>query len=91
MVFRDRQADIHRHARTHLPKYAVPIFIRRIKERSATHNNKQNKAPLKNDGVDPNRIKEDPMFWVSDNGKGAKYVQYGQKEWEYLNSGKAKL
>lgn len=80
-----------RHARTHLPKYAVPIFIRQIKERSATHNNKQNKVPLKNEGIDPAKVKGDPIFWISDNGKGPDYVPFGQSEWDLLTGGKAKL
>ncbi|KAK6206621.1 hypothetical protein LQW54_007573 [Pestalotiopsis sp. IQ-011] len=80
-----------KHARTHLPKYAVPIFIRQIKERSATHNNKQNKVPLKNEGIDPAKVKGDPIFWVSNNGKGPDYVPFGQSEWDLLTGGKAKL
>ncbi|KAH6644999.1 AMP-binding enzyme [Truncatella angustata] len=80
-----------KHARTHLPKYAVPIFIRRIKERSATHNNKQNKVPLVKEGIDPVKVNGDPIFWISDNGKGSSYVPYGQEGWDSLNSGKAKL
>ncbi|KAK9419655.1 putative AMP-binding enzyme [Seiridium unicorne] len=80
-----------KHARTHLPKYAVPIFIRQIRERSATHNNKQNKVPLKNEGIDPTKVKDDPIFWISENGKGSSYVPYGQQEWDFLNSGKARL
>jgi hypothetical protein len=82
---------MNRHARTHLPKYAIPIFIRQIKQRSATHNNKQNKLPLKNDGIDPAKIKDDPVFWISGHGKGTRYVPYGQKDWDSLNNGKAKL
>lgn len=74
-----------------MPKYAVPIFVRQIKARSATHNNKQNKVPLKNEGIDPSKVKNDPMFWISDSGKGSSYVPYGHADWEFLNSGKAKL
>ncbi|KAK8131533.1 AMP-binding enzyme [Apiospora sp. TS-2023a] len=80
-----------KHARTHLPKYAVPIFVRRIKERSATHNNKQNKVPLKNDGIDPSKVKDDPLFWISEQGKGKSYAPFTEKEWDELNAGKAKL
>lgn len=81
----------NRHARTHLPKYAVPVFLRHLKERSATHNNKQNKVPLKNEGVDPSKVKEDPLFWISDAGKGANYVSYTHEDWNALHAGKAKL
>lgn len=80
-----------RHARTHLPKYAVPIFVRQIKERSATHNNKQNKVPLKNEGIDPSKVKGDPLYWISENGKGSSYVPFTEKEFSELNEGKAKL
>ena len=80
-----------RHARTHLPKYAVPIFVRQIKERSATHNNKQNKVPLKNEGIDPSKVKGDPLYWISENGKGSSYVPFTEKEFSELSEGKAKL
>ncbi|KAI0129784.1 fatty acid transporter [Xylariales sp. AK1849] len=80
-----------KHARTHLPKYAVPVFLRQLKDRSATHNNKQNKVPLKNEGVDPSKVKDEPLFWISDNGKGRSYVPFAQKDWDALNAGRAKL
>ncbi|KAK8120685.1 AMP-binding enzyme [Apiospora kogelbergensis] len=83
--------ELLKHARTHLPKYAVPIFVRRIKERSATHNNKQNKVPLKNEGIDPSKVKGDPLFWISEQGKGNSYAPFTEKEWDELNAGKAKL
>ncbi|KAH6988261.1 hypothetical protein BKA56DRAFT_669816 [Ilyonectria sp. MPI-CAGE-AT-0026] len=35
-----------------LPKYAVPVFLRLLNELSPMHNNKQNKMPLKRDGID---------------------------------------
>ncbi|OTB00455.1 hypothetical protein M426DRAFT_324246 [Hypoxylon sp. CI-4A] len=80
-----------RHARAHLPKYAVPIFIRRIAARSATHNNKQDKVPLKRAGVDPSETAPDPVFWVSDFAKGAQYVPFTQADWDGLKGGRAKL
>ncbi|KAH9885356.1 acetyl-CoA synthetase-like protein [Xylariomycetidae sp. FL2044] len=72
-----------RHARAHLPKYAVPIFIRQLSERSATHNNKQDKVPLKKAGVDPAETKGDPVVWISDMGKGDEYVPFGEREWGF--------
>lgn len=82
---------VARHARTYLPKYAVPVFVRQIKERSATHNNKQNKIPLKNEGVDPAKVRGDPLLWISENGKGSTYVPFTEHEWNALQNGKAKL
>ena len=40
------------HTKAKLPKYAVPVFIRVQKTHSTMHNNKQNKVPLRNDGID---------------------------------------
>ncbi|KAI1802105.1 acetyl-CoA synthetase-like protein [Daldinia bambusicola] len=81
-----------KHARAHLPKYAVPIFIRRISARSATHNNKQDKMPLKRAGVDPAQTAPDPVFWVPDHAKGGSaYVPFTQQDWDALKGGRAKL
>ncbi|KAI1496304.1 hypothetical protein F5X99DRAFT_76558 [Biscogniauxia marginata] len=84
-------AGLLKHARTHLPKYAVPIFIREIKERSSTHNNKQDKVPLKRAGVDPAQTGTDAVFWIGDLGKGDAYVPFTESDWEGLKGGKAKL
>ncbi|KAH7398706.1 hypothetical protein DE146DRAFT_655357 [Phaeosphaeria sp. MPI-PUGE-AT-0046c] len=46
------------HARTKLPKYAVPVFLRVQKKHTTMHNNKQNKVPLRNDGIDLRKIVE---------------------------------
>lgn len=40
------------HTRAHLPKYAVPVFLRIISNLAPMHNNKQNKGPLRKDGID---------------------------------------
>src|SRR5271170_3195416 len=44
------------YVRTRLPKYAVPVFIRVVKSSTHIHNNKQNKVPLRKEGVDPGKI-----------------------------------
>lgn len=80
-----------RHTRTHLPRYATPIFVRLIKERSATHNNKQDKKPLKDEGIDPARVKNDPLLWISKHGRGDTYVPFTQKDYDTLKGGGAKL
>ncbi|KAI1446021.1 fatty acid transporter [Annulohypoxylon stygium] len=80
-----------KHARSHLPKYAVPIFIRRIAARSATHNNKQDKVPLKRAGVDPAQTGPDPVFWVADHAKGDVYIPFTKSDWDALRGGRAKL
>lgn len=81
-----------RHARTQLPRYAVPLFLRHVQEPSATHNNKQNKMPLKKEGIDPEKVKpEDKVFWIESHGKGITYVPFTRQDWNDLHIGKAKL
>jgi len=36
-----------------LPRYAVPVFLRVVKASTHIHNHKQNKVPLRKEGVDP--------------------------------------
>ncbi|KAH7409498.1 hypothetical protein BKA64DRAFT_774308 [Cadophora sp. MPI-SDFR-AT-0126] len=85
-------AGLLRHSRTHLPKYAVPLFIRVVKEMTPIHNNKQNKVPLREEGVDPERVKEhDKILWVDGLGKGRAYVDFHRDHWEDLKLGKAQL
>ncbi|KAI1821454.1 fatty acid transporter [Xylaria intraflava] len=79
------------HARTRLPKYAVPVFLRQLSARSATHNNKQDKVPLKKAGIDPTQMNGDLLFWISENGKGDEYVPFASNELESLRVGRAKL
>ncbi|KAL9108060.1 MAG: hypothetical protein Q9227_007166 [Pyrenula ochraceoflavens] len=85
-----------RFARARLPQYAVPVFLRVVSTSSATHNNKQNKVPLRNEGVDPERIgvevldgKEDKILWIPP--KGNKYVEFTENSWKQLQSGQAML
>jgi acyl-CoA synthetase (AMP-forming)/AMP-acid ligase II len=81
-----------KHARTHLPKYAVPIFIRVVQKMTPIHNNKQNKAPLREEGVDPDKVKAgDEIWWVDGHGKGMTYVEFGKGHWEDLHGGRARL
>ncbi|KAF2668917.1 acetyl-CoA synthetase-like protein [Microthyrium microscopicum] len=43
--------DLLRYSNKQLPKYAVPVFIRVMREIKPMHNQKQNKIPLKKDGI----------------------------------------
>ncbi|OAA63536.1 AMP-dependent synthetase/ligase [Niveomyces insectorum RCEF 264] len=80
------------HARKHLPKYAVPLFLRHVKAVSATHNNKQNKLPLKKEGVHPDKVAPDePVFWIDGHGKGVTYIPFTRDDWNSLQAGKARL
>ncbi|KAF6807623.1 amp dependent ligase [Colletotrichum sojae] len=85
-------ADFLRHSRSKLPRYAVPVFIRLLNGGIATHNNKQNKVPLKQQGVDPSKIEGgDQLLWIERHGKGHTYVPFTQYDWDSLGSGRAKL
>jgi hypothetical protein len=44
-------ADFLKYATEKLPKYAIPVFIRLLTEVTPMHNQKQNKIPLKKDGI----------------------------------------
>lgn len=80
-----------RHCRAELPKYAVPIFVRLVDEPLSTGNHKQNKVPLKAEGVDPDKVSNgDEVLWIQE-GKGDAYVPFTRGDWRDLTKGKAKL
>lgn len=95
MLLASERADpdsIERHARTHLPKYAVPLFLRHMAAPATTHNNKQDKAPLKLQGVDPSKVApQDTLYWIDRHGKGDTYVPFTKEGWEDMEAGRARL
>ncbi|KAJ6088639.1 hypothetical protein N7486_009900 [Penicillium sp. IBT 16267x] len=89
-------AELARFARSKLPRYAVPVFLRVVENPVHIHNNKQNKVPLRDEGVDPALIgtkvpngKEDQFLWLAP-GEEA-YKPFGEKEWLRLTEGGARL
>ena len=87
-------AALLQYLRSKLPRYAIPVFLRLVGEMSPMHNNKQNKVPLRNEGADVEKIRQgvspgDRMMWCPPGGKT--YVEFGEREWESLTVGKAKL
>ncbi|KAJ5266530.1 hypothetical protein N7478_009338 [Penicillium angulare] len=89
-------AEFARFARSKLPRYAVPVFLRVVDNPTHIHNNKQNKAPLRSEGVDPSLIgtkvpdgASNKIFWLPP-GENA-YQPFGEKEWEVLTNGGARL
>lgn len=84
------------HARSKLPKYAVPVFLRVVENPTHIHNHKQNKVPLRDEGVDPEKIgtkaaegKGDRFLWLPPGQDG--YVEFTKSDWEGLTGGAAKL
>lgn len=86
-------AALAQHALAKLPRYAVPLFIRIVKQMDYTATNKLQKGKLKADGIDWNKIRQsgsdDHLYWLPP-GTTA-YVPYGAKEWESIKSGTVKL
>lgn len=87
------------YARERLPSQAVPVFVRVVGEEvdgMGSHNNKQNKGPLREEGVYPGlRGKKvaggefDTVLWVP--SRGDSYVPFRQEDWEKLVGGKSRL
>ncbi|ELU00792.1 hypothetical protein CAPTEDRAFT_99118 [Capitella teleta] len=66
-----RLAELYKHVHELLPKYAVPHFIRLLKELPVTSSSfKQVKANLRQEEFDPDKCQGDPLY----------YLAIGQKE-----------
>jgi acyl-CoA synthetase (AMP-forming)/AMP-acid ligase II len=84
------------HARSKLPRYAVPVFLRLVKEASNTDNQKQNKAPLRNEGIEIDKYgskvigsASDVVMWLKPGQD--RYVRFTMDDLEALRSGKILL
>jgi acyl-CoA synthetase (AMP-forming)/AMP-acid ligase II len=84
------------YARSKLPRYAVPVFLRLVREGSNTDNQKQNKAPLREEGIELDRFGEkvvggeqDVVMWTKP-GAGT-YVRFTKEDLERLRGGEVML
>ncbi|KAJ5698944.1 Isopenicillin N epimerase component 1 [Penicillium macrosclerotiorum] len=89
-------AALARFARSKLPRYAVPIFLRIVDNPTHIHNHKQNKVPLREEGVDPELIgtkvtdgQGDHFLWVAPGNQ--EYTPFGKQEWQKISDGSARL
>ena len=84
-------AGLAKHSKTRLAKYAVPVFIRVLSgEIHGTHNHKQNKVPLRQQGVDLSKVDStDRMLWLPPDSDG--YVKFRKSDWDRLESKQARL
>ncbi|SMR51527.1 unnamed protein product [Zymoseptoria tritici ST99CH_3D1] len=88
-------AGLLQHARQRLPHYAVPVFLRVIQSPTPMHNNKQNKVPLRKEGVDLKKIaegdagKEDIVLWKAP-GEST-YKPFLERDWDSVVGGKVRL
>jgi len=84
------------HCRKSLPKYAVPLFLRIIDEQALGHNNKQNKVPLRNEGIDIEKIRngtagpKDMILWCP-SANIDRYKPFGEKQWSGIVGGSVRL
>jgi acyl-CoA synthetase (AMP-forming)/AMP-acid ligase II len=76
-----------RHMQKDLPRYAIPVFLRLVKEPSLNNTHKQSKTQIREEGVDPNKTGDDPLYILLDNS----YVPYTRQNWDLLRAGKLKL
>ncbi|KAF9345219.1 hypothetical protein BGX26_003392 [Mortierella sp. AD094] len=74
------------YALKNLPRYSVPIFIRKSTQMETTGTFKHRKVELVKEGINPASIKEE-MFWLD----GNRYKPFGKEEHERVVSGKARL
>jgi acyl-CoA synthetase (AMP-forming)/AMP-acid ligase II len=79
--------DLAVHATSRLPRFAVPLFLRRMRNMQITGTNKQQKHVVRKEGVDPTKVGDDELFWLKD----GTYVKFGKRDWEELNGGRVKL
>jgi acyl-CoA synthetase (AMP-forming)/AMP-acid ligase II len=87
------------HALKLLPRYAVPIFIRVVRELEYTGTMKLQKGRLREEGIELDKIREaarkkgekepDAMFWLPPGGR--RYVPFGDKELEEIRGAKVRL
>jgi hypothetical protein len=70
-----------------LPRYAVPVFLRIVKEPSMNNTHKQSKTKLREDGIDLAKTGNDQMFILLGDG----YVPYVESQWKSLNENRLRL
>ena len=80
-------SELLQYCQKNLPRYAVPVFLRVVKNSSHIHNHKQNKVGLRREGVDPGKIGteekeggQDVFLWWHPDAQT--YRPFGRKDWE---------
>ena len=72
-----------------LPRYAVPIFVRVVRDLEYTGTMKLQKGRYRADGVDPSKMNGDRMWWLPIGG--TEYVPFTEKDWEGLKDRSVRL
>ena len=92
-------ADLAYYTKQRLPNYAIPVFVRLVGAgvgRNASHNQKQSKGPLREEGVDPalkgTKVANgdlDTILWMPP--KRDRYIDFRTEDWRDLVNGSLKL
>jgi acyl-CoA synthetase (AMP-forming)/AMP-acid ligase II len=87
-------AEVAEHAQKHLPRYAVPIFLRIIADggvSNRTGTNKQQKTGLRDEGIELEKVhaKGDHLYWLPPGSKT--YVRFHEDDHKKLSAGQLKL
>lgn len=84
------------YARTKLPRYAVPVFLRLVSVGSNTDNQKQNKGPLRLEGIEIDRFGEkvvggdgDVVLWAKPGADS--YVRFTLEDLRALREGELSI
>jgi acyl-CoA synthetase (AMP-forming)/AMP-acid ligase II len=81
--------ELAAHFRSRLPKYAVPVFLRLLKEIEVTGTLKHQKVALRNQGVDPDKLGADEVYWLAPGSD--RYQPFTRRDWQRVVGGEAKL
>ncbi|TIA33040.1 acetyl-CoA synthetase-like protein [Aureobasidium pullulans] len=81
--------EIAAHAREKMPKFAIPLFLRVVREFEVTGTAKYTKHGLREQGVDPGKVGEDGLFWLPVGADA--YTEFGKRDWEGVVGGGVKL
>lgn len=81
--------EVAAHAREKMPRFAVPLFLRVVKEFEVTGTSKYTKHGLREQGVDPSKTGEDGLYWLPVGAEA--YEEFGKRDWENIVGGGVKL
>jgi hypothetical protein len=70
-----------------LPRYAVPLFIRLTNRMVLTGNLKHQKHAMREEGINPEKVKGDKILWLKD----GRYVEFTEQDWTHMKAGQVKL
>ncbi|PSK34083.1 Fatty acid transporter protein [Elsinoe australis] len=72
-----------------LPRFAAPLFLRRVYTMDTTGTNKYQKHGLRTQGVEPSKVGEDRLYWLDP--KSGVYKEFGDREWQTIVGGETRL